>query len=206
MSGFREARCCGASPEPTEEGTERQRWPGRGSRAIVNVKGGRQGTGRNGSTVTHHANAESARSTVGGATSGLRPSTGPRLSDRHCRSPLPAPPEHSAAEPLIAVSSRLPKACPASGSPSEAAQRRDTGATPQTGFSLGPQAAGSSLTPKQEPPPISSFPRSASPSGVRVPARSSAGGLYPASEAFPLSGLGRPRCPSLCSHRSRRVA
>ena len=125
-------------------------------------------------TVTNYANAESTRSTVRGAA-----------------------PERSAAEPLIAISSQPPKACLASGSLSGAAQRRDRGATPQTGFSLGPQAAGSSLTPKQEPSPISPLPRSVFPSGVRVPATSSVGGLYPASEAFPLPGLGRPRCLSL---------
>ena len=138
-----------------------------GSRAIVNLQGGRQGAERNGSTVTHHANAESTRSTVRGATSGLRPSAGTRLSDQ------------------------LPKACIASGSLSGATQRRDRGATPQTGFSLGPQAAGSSLTPMQEPSPISPLPRSPLLSLAYGSASSSAGGPSNARDC-PTLELGPP--------------
>jgi hypothetical protein len=142
----------------------------------VNVQGAAREQRGMGSTVTHHANdadAESTRSTVPGGAGGLRPWSGPRLSDRLGRPPLLAPlPERSAAEPLITISHRLPKgskACPASGSlPGGGATARQGGDSPNGPFP-GPSGSGVFPDPKAGAAANFATPRSVFPScGTRA--------------------------------------
>jgi hypothetical protein len=99
------------------------------------------------------------------------------------------------------AASLQPKACPAPHSLSGAVQRRDRGATPQTGLSLASSRGAFPWSPsRSRRHPRHSAVRSLFP-GVRVSARSGAGGPSNA-RGFPASGLGRPRSLRTSSRRS----
>lgn len=97
----------------------------------------------------------------------------------------------------------LPRLAPPRSPCHGVAQRRDRGATLQTGLSLGPRAAGSSLAPKQEPPPRSPLPRSPVLSLAYGSAWSSAGGPSHV-RGYPTLELGPPAPSPLFLRQGKR--
>ena len=114
---------------------------------------------------------------------------------------LPAP--RPSREPLITISHQLPRACPSGSLPGGGATARQGGDSPYRPFPR-PSSGGVLRSPKQEPPPISPL-RGPWPLPWYACPQGAARAVYPASEVFPPSGLGRPRFSSPSSHRSAGV-